>query len=167
VKTAANFRGRRPLLLCLIAISLLVSCVWKPELASAPASGKWGMAVSAHPLASQAGRDILKHGGNAVDAAVAAAFVLSVVEPYSSGIGGGGFMLIYPGPGKDVEVMDYRETAPSAAHREMYQKDGEVVAGLSTTGPLAAGVPPDRLPLVSPGRWQAFQQRLKNTAQWI
>jgi gamma-glutamyltranspeptidase/glutathione hydrolase len=85
--------------------------------------------------------EVLKNGGNAVDAAVATAFALSVVEPYSSGLGGGGFMLIYPGPGSAVEVLDYREVAPGNATRDMYVRDGKVVPGLSTAGPLAIGVP--------------------------
>lgn len=138
----------------LIPAKFLVACVLFVCFASFPASGKWkpenarppvraehGMVVCAHPLAGRAGRAILEKGGNAVDAAVATAFALSVVEPYSSGLGGGGFMLIYPGPGTEVAVLDYRERAPRKATRDMYVRDGKVVAGLSTAGPLAVGVP--------------------------
>jgi len=105
------------------------------------AEAEHGIVVSAHPLASRVGRDVLLQGGNAVDAAVAAAFALSVVEPYSSGLGGGGFMLICPGPGQEVRVLDYREVAPAAATRDMYVRGGEAVPGLSTRGALAVAVP--------------------------
>jgi len=127
-------------LLILITVIYLPACKLRSDVAPT-AVGKNGMVVSAHPLASNAGRDIMVSGGNAVDAAVATAFALSVVEPYSSGLGGGGFMLIYPGPGAEVEVLDYREVAPGKAHRDMYLRGGKVVPGLSTTGPLAIGVP--------------------------
>ncbi len=121
---------------------LISSCgKWRPEMASSPKVGINGMVSSAHHLASKAGADVLRDGGNAVDAAVATAFALSVVEPYSSGIGGGGFMLIYGGEGDKVEVLDYREVAPALAGRDMYLKDGRPVPGLSVYGPLASGVP--------------------------
>ncbi len=108
-----------------------------------PFLARGGMVVSAHALASRAGVEILQKHGNAVDAAVATAFVLGVVEPYSSGIGGGGFMLIYPGAGFDDEIVaiDFRERAPLSATRDMYKREGKVVPGLSTEGHLAAGVP--------------------------
>jgi gamma-glutamyltranspeptidase/glutathione hydrolase len=69
------------------------------------------------------GRDILKQGGNAVDAAVATAFALAVTYPAAGNIGGGGFMVVYPGHGVDPAVIEYRETAPAAASRTMYRKD--------------------------------------------
>jgi len=98
--------------------------------------------ASAHPLATQAGLDALDAGGNAFDAAVAVSATLAVVEPYSSGIGGGGFWLLHrASDGKQV-MLDGRERAPLAAHRDMYlDKQGGVVSGLSMDGALAAGIP--------------------------
>ena len=98
--------------------------------------------ASAHPLATDAGMAILAEGGNAFDAAVAVSAVLAVVEPYSSGLGGGGFWLLHRArDGRDV-MVDGRERAPLAAHRDMYLDDkGEVVPRLSIDGPLAAGIP--------------------------
>ena len=97
--------------------------------------------ASAHPLATQAGIDILAQGGNAFDAAVAVTATLAVVEPYSSGLGGGGFWLLHVAK-DDLDVMlDGRETAPLAATRDMYlDQDGEPTQD-SVTGPLAAGIP--------------------------
>ncbi len=98
--------------------------------------------ASAHPLATQAGHEILQAGGNAIDAAVAVSAVLAVVEPASSGIGGGGFWLLYRASDQFYTMIDGRETAPSHAHRDMYlNPEGEVVPGLSIDGPLAAGIP--------------------------
>ncbi len=82
------------------------------------------MIVAAHPLAAQAGRDILRAGGNAMDAAVAAAFVLNVVEPQSSGIGGGGFLLHYQRSGRSLTAWDGRETAPYAAAPDRFLLPG-------------------------------------------
>src|SRR5262249_50432442 len=78
-----------------------------------------GMVVSVSPPASKVGCEILQKGGNAVDAAVATAFALAVTYPSAGNIGGGGFMLVYPGHGQEPVVFEYRETAPSAASRTM------------------------------------------------
>ena len=88
---------------------------------------KTGAVIAAHPLAVQAGRSILSQGGNAIDAAVAVSFALNVAEPHASGIGGGGFMLVYPANGKPV-FLDYREKASAANCGEYYSKGGPSVA---------------------------------------
>jgi gamma-glutamyltranspeptidase/glutathione hydrolase len=100
-----------------------------------------GMVVSAHPQSSLIGTRILRMGGNAIDAAVATEFALSVCYPQAGNIGGGGFMLIRTGDGK-TDVIDYREKAPMRASRDMYlDYKGIVTAGLSTETHLASGVP--------------------------
>ena len=108
-----------------------------------PEYGMNGMVVSASEIASQIGLDVLKKGGNAVDAAVATAFTLGVVEQYSSGIGGGNFIMIYLAGLDSVISIDGRETAPAKAHRDMYidKKTGLPDPFLSTTGILAGGIP--------------------------
>jgi gamma-glutamyltranspeptidase/glutathione hydrolase len=126
--------------LCYGAFLLFVCSVFPAAAASArPALAA---IASAHPLATQAGMEILADGGNAFDAAVAVSAVLAVVEPYSSGLGGGGFWLLHRAR-DDFEVMvDGREKAPLAASRDMYlDADGEVVPDLSVDGALAAGIP--------------------------
>ena len=82
------------------------------------AEGRGGAAASVDPLATQAAIDVLRAGGNAVDAAVAAAGVLGVVEPFSCGIGGGGFMVIYDAKRHRVDTIDSREAAPDAMPAE-------------------------------------------------
>jgi gamma-glutamyltranspeptidase/glutathione hydrolase len=98
------------------------------------------MVVSGSPIASDVGRDILRHGGNAVDAAVAVAFALAVVHPEAGNLGGGGFMLIRTRAG-EVSALDYRETAPAAATRDMYLDASGQRTDRSVTGHLASGVP--------------------------
>ncbi len=93
--------------------------------------------VSGSPIASQVGLEVLRQGGNAVDAAVAVGFALAVVHPEAGNIGGGGFMIIRPHAGRTV-ALDYREAAPSRASRDMYQAAGEEA---SVTGHLSVGVP--------------------------
>jgi gamma-glutamyltranspeptidase/glutathione hydrolase len=100
-----------------------------------------GMVVAAHPDAARAGLEILRSGGNAVDAAVAVAFALTVAEPNASGVGGGGFALIAMAGGSRPVVVDYRESAPRAAAPERYSGAGEGLAALTEEGPLAVGVP--------------------------
>jgi len=99
------------------------------------------MVASAHPLATEAGLLMLKNGGNAIDAAIAVAFVLGVVEPYSAGLGGGGFLVYYDAKKKKVETLDFRERAPFKAHRRMYMKYGKKGRKLSRRGHLAVGTP--------------------------
>lgn len=97
--------------------------------------------VTAHPEASRVGLEILKKGGNAVDAAVAVKFALAVVYPNAGNIGGGGFM-VYRGNNGEYSALDFRETAPGAAHRDMYlDEKGEPITQLSLRGHLSAGVP--------------------------
>jgi gamma-glutamyltranspeptidase / glutathione hydrolase len=95
-----------------------------------------GMVVSAHPIASRAGAAVLRKGGNAVDAAVATSLMLGVVEPAFSGIGGGGFAMIYMSNGERVG-LDYRETAPAMATAAMFEEDSEK----NRIGPLAVATP--------------------------
>jgi gamma-glutamyltranspeptidase/glutathione hydrolase len=94
--------------------------------AAPPVPAKHGMVVSVSAPASEIGVAILKKGGNAVDAAVATAFALAVTYPQAGNIGGGGFMLVYPGGKSEPAVIDYRETAPAASTRTMFsRKDGQ------------------------------------------
>lgn len=99
------------------------------------------MVVSPHPLSSQVGIDILRQGGNAIDATVAVHFAMAVVFPRAGNIGGGGFMVIRQADG-EIAALDYREKAPAAASRNMYLDSlGNIIDGLSTQGHLASGVP--------------------------
>ncbi len=100
-----------------------------------------GAVVSAHPLASMVGLDILKQGGNAFDAAIATQLALAVVYPGAGNIGGGGFLLAHLKSGENIS-LDYREKAPSKASRDMYlDENGNVQTNLSRYGHLASGVP--------------------------
>jgi gamma-glutamyltranspeptidase/glutathione hydrolase len=131
-------RALPPDLWVLLHVVLLLGATPTP----APAAwGAHGMIASEHVLASQAGIEMLQRGGNAVDAAVATAFAVGVVNPSSSGIGGGGFMLLYLGGGRHVAALDYREVAPAAATRDMFVRDGQAVPELSRRGGLAVAVP--------------------------
>ncbi|MFP6658918.1 MAG: gamma-glutamyltransferase [Pirellulales bacterium] len=103
-------------------------------------TGSRGMVATVHPLATEGAVNVMRRGGNAVDGAVAAALILGVVDPQNSGIGGGCFILIRLADGEMIAI-DGRETAPAAAHRDMYLRNGQPQQGLSQTGPLAAGTP--------------------------
>ncbi len=106
-----------------------------------PAVSPRGAVAAAHPLAAEAGASMLRRGGNAVDAAVAAAFALSVVEPVSSGLGGGGFALVYTARDRQVHVLDFREVGPLAARPDMYVQDGQARQDFANAGPLSVAVP--------------------------
>ena len=103
---------------------------------------KEGAVVSSNALATMAGKKILESGGNAYDAAIAMSAMLSVVEPFASGLGGGAFWLIYDAKEKEYKVLDARETAPTEARRNMYLDENDnVIKNASRLGPLAAGIP--------------------------
>lgn len=125
----------RPILFRIVILSLSL-------LLAAPAQARQAAIASAHPLATAAGEKILQSGGNAFDAAVAVSAALAVVEPYSSGIGGGGFWLLHrQQDGREV-MVDGRERAPLKAHRDMYlDDDGNPIEGASINGARAAGIP--------------------------
>jgi gamma-glutamyltranspeptidase/glutathione hydrolase len=105
--------------------------------------GKDGMVATAHPLASEIGAEILRTGGNAIDAAVAIQFALTVVEPMMSGIGGGGFMLVHDGNTKETTIINSRERAPAGATPDMFLNANGTVIPFATrsTGGTAVGVP--------------------------
>lgn len=125
------------------AVIVSICLVASPSRAAslAPVAAENGMVVSAQHLATQVGVDVLKRGGNAVDAAVAVGYALAVVYPAAGNLGGGGFMTIQLADGRKT-FLDFRETAPKGATANMYlDKDGNVIKGISTKGHLAVGVP--------------------------
>jgi gamma-glutamyltranspeptidase/glutathione hydrolase len=137
-------------LLCMVLTWGVSSCRHQPvQVSSLPAdphhpfdySGFRGMVVAAHPLAVECGLEILKKGGNAVDAAIATAFALNAAEPFASGIGGGGFMVLYLAQQKKVMTIDFRETAPALAKPTMFIKDGVVQNAWRTSHGLSVAVP--------------------------
>src|SRR5882757_3802300 len=124
----------RKLLIC----KLVLCCLAAAELSYAqglrPVHARKAMVVSIHPEASQVGVDILRQGGNAVDAAVATGFALAVVHPAAGNIGGGGFMLLRKANG-ELHFLDFREKAPKAASRDMYlDAQGNVIPDASQVG---------------------------------
>ncbi|XXF79421.1 gamma-glutamyltransferase [Myxococcaceae bacterium GXIMD 01537] len=133
MRSERTFRGVLRAALVLVLVAVL------PAMAARPYRG--GAVATAHPVASAAALEMLDKGGNAVDAAVAAAFALAVVGPYHSGVGGGGFALVHEAKAGQTSVLDFREVAPQGASRDMYVKDGQVVPGLSTDGALSVAVP--------------------------
>lgn len=112
-----------------------------------------GMVSSAHELGSRAGVEILQRGGNAVDAAVAIALALNVVEPNASGIGGGGFMTVYLAATGEAIVLDYRETAPASAMRDMFSSPQAQAEQWSVLGGRSVAVPGWLL-----GMWTALER---------
>jgi len=129
-------------LLPLAAAGLVVMTTAGPRAASsAPVRAAHGMVGSSELHATQAGIEILKAGGNAVDAAVATGFALAVTHPEAGNLGGGGFMVIRLASGKETTI-DYREKAPARATRDMFlDEHGSAVDERSRSGPLACGVP--------------------------
>jgi gamma-glutamyltranspeptidase / glutathione hydrolase len=129
-------------IICLLLAAVTVACTNNHK--KKPITGLVTdsvMVVSAHPLASKVGADIMRKGGNAIDAAIATQFALAVVYPVAGNIGGGGFMVVRFKDGK-TDALDYREKAPAAATPDMYLGEtGEVITELSQLGHLAAGVP--------------------------
>jgi len=121
----------------IIYFFLSTACSDKPQ----PVTAENGMVISTSSYASNVGVEILKKGGNAIDAAVAVGFALAVTYPSAGNLGGGGFMVIHLADGKNITV-DYREKAPLSAHRDMYLNEaGEFVPELSQFGTTSAGVP--------------------------
>ncbi|MDD0973604.1 gamma-glutamyltransferase [Pseudomonas fontis] len=123
--------------------TLLLGAALALSAASALAEGPGRAAIATpHPEATAAAREILQQGGNAFDAAIAVSAALAVVEPYGSGLGGGGFFLLrQPGDPVAYQFIDARERAPGKATWDMYLKDGKVQPGISINGPLAAAIP--------------------------
>jgi gamma-glutamyltranspeptidase / glutathione hydrolase len=140
-------KARSPLLalLILIAAAPARQALAAPPMPAggefAPVHAEHGMVASSNALASEAGVEVMKEGGNAIDAAVATAFALAVVHPQAGNLGGGGFMLIRLHDGA-THFIDFREAAPAKATATMYQDaSGNVIPGLSTVGYKAIGVP--------------------------
>jgi gamma-glutamyltranspeptidase/glutathione hydrolase len=124
-----------------VALFLLLTTTAAFGASHLPLRTRHGMVSSTSDIASRVGVDVMKKGGNAVDAAVAVAFALAVTWPAAGNLGGGGFMLIREANGKEAAV-DYRETAPAAASRDMYlDAKGNVIKGASTNGYKAVGIP--------------------------
>ena len=126
-----------------VAAAMLCAGAWaaEPTPIAEAVVGKRGVVASRSPLASEVGLEVLKSGGNAVDAAVAVGFALAVTHPSAGNLGGGGFLVMRLADGS-VVVNDHREIAPKRATRDMYLDEaGDVVPGLSTASHLASGVP--------------------------
>lgn len=124
-----------------LAVVLISGCVSNQLGKNNSGEYKNGMVVSAHPIASQVGIEILKKGGNAVDAAVAVQFALAVVYPNAGNIGGGGFM-VYRSSKGEINALDFREKGPSAASKDMYlDSAGNPIVAKSLYGQLASGIP--------------------------
>ncbi len=131
----------KSLFLSLRSLVFLCGCLFVVSACSHnPKPPTEGAVATVHPIATQAAESVFSQGGNAVDAAVAAALMLGVVDGHNSGIGGGCFVVIHWADGR-IEAIDGREMAPALATRDMYLREGVVVPALSKTGALAIGIP--------------------------
>ena len=142
----------RPRCLLLAALPFAAACSTRPSAtARIPTSWRFAnpappvvaqhvMVVSEHPLSSDVGAEVLRRGGNAIDAAVAVGFALAVVNPRAGNIGGGGF-LVYRQADGQVSTLDYRETAPAAATRDMFADSAAAAERWSVIGAKGAGIP--------------------------
>jgi gamma-glutamyltranspeptidase/glutathione hydrolase len=162
-RASARWRGTLPRLLVLLSV---VGCSapqgpgaagqipdgWRYDLGAEPVTASQGMVVTTDELASEVGVEVLRAGGNAVDAAVAVQFALAVVNPEAGNIGGGGFMVIRSAEG-EAAALDFREKAPSAATRDMFLDEQGNVTDRSVVGHLASGVPG-----TVAGMWSAHQR---------
>jgi gamma-glutamyltranspeptidase/glutathione hydrolase len=142
MKKSSRHLWRRDVLSVGLAMLTMLATSTGQAAPPSPATSTTAMAATAHPLATAAALQILKAGGNAADAAIAATFAISVVEPFSAGIGGGGFAMHFDAKSGAMEALDFREVAPAAATRDMYLgPDGKVVAKRATDGWLSVAVP--------------------------
>lgn len=140
---------RKPLFLLLAVVCFMIGTCQKEPTSVPPLDphipydfqAREGMVVAAHPLAAEAGLKMLKQGGNAVDAAIATAMALNAAEPFASGIGGGGFMVIHLADTKKTVVLNFREMAPAAATPDMFLEEGKVNETWRQRHGLAVGVP--------------------------
>ncbi|WP_414530288.1 gamma-glutamyltransferase [Nodularia chucula] len=136
------FAVYRRITIAIFSCSLIIYSQAAIATITSPLRSRKGMVVSAHPLASDAGITMLRQGGNAIDAAVATTFAISVVEPFSAGIGGGGFLLMHSGKTGEIKALDFRERAPLKATKDMYlDAEGQVSPNASVTGYLAVATP--------------------------
>ena len=125
----------------MLALVLVAATHRAPAATPPPFRVAHAAVASDNPLASAAGLEVLRAGGNAIDAACATALALGVVHPFASGMGGGGFAVVYVAKEKQVYALDFRERAPAAIRPELFQRDGRADPALSATGGLAVAVP--------------------------
>jgi len=145
-------KERLNVLLLALSLGLLIACGHQPSVSDSPRSPAEAAVAAPDSYSAQVASDVLARGGNAIDAAVAMAFVLAVTYPEAGNLGGGGFMLAWV-DGQPY-FLDYRETAPAAASRDMYlDAHGKVIEGSSLTGALSAGIPG-----TVAGLWEAHQR---------